>query len=118
MPGRNGVTAPISPESRTTGTTAAPRSRAGSHAIERSITPCHPRSLTRSVMPLPRFNHFLSRQCHCFDWNGICIALLQGCDNAAGTIMKIYLLVLLIGALLAAIHFTSAPEQPSQSLQQ
>jgi hypothetical protein len=32
--------------------------------------------------------------------------------------MKIYLLVLLIGALLAAIHFTSAPEQPSQSLQQ
>jgi hypothetical protein len=32
--------------------------------------------------------------------------------------MKIYLLMLLIGALLTAIHFTSAPEQPSKSLPQ
>ena len=32
--------------------------------------------------------------------------------------MKIYLLVLLIGTLLTAIHFTSAPEQGSKSLPQ
>jgi hypothetical protein len=32
--------------------------------------------------------------------------------------MKIYLLVLLIGALLTAIHFTSAPEQRSETLPQ
>jgi hypothetical protein len=32
--------------------------------------------------------------------------------------MKIYLLIMLIGALLTAIHFTSPTEQPSKSLQQ
>jgi len=32
--------------------------------------------------------------------------------------MKIYLLVLLIGTLLTAIHFTSAPKQDSKSLPQ
>lgn len=32
--------------------------------------------------------------------------------------MKIYLLILLLGTLLAAIRFTSAPEQRSKSLQQ
>ncbi len=32
--------------------------------------------------------------------------------------MKIYLLMLLIGSLLTAIRFTSAPEQPSESLPQ
>jgi hypothetical protein len=32
--------------------------------------------------------------------------------------MKIYLLMMLIGILLAAVHFTSAPERPSNSLQQ
>ena len=30
--------------------------------------------------------------------------------------MKIYLLMMLIGALLTAIHFTSAPEQRSKTL--
>ena len=30
--------------------------------------------------------------------------------------MKIYLLMMLIGTLLTAIHFTSAPEQPSKTL--
>ncbi len=30
--------------------------------------------------------------------------------------MKIYLLVMLIGTLLTAIHFTSPPEQRSKSL--
>ena len=32
--------------------------------------------------------------------------------------MKIYLLVLLISALLTAIHFTAAPEQGSKPLSQ
>jgi hypothetical protein len=32
--------------------------------------------------------------------------------------MKIYLLVLLIGALLTAIHFTSVPDQQSKTLHQ
>ena len=30
--------------------------------------------------------------------------------------MKIYLLMLLIGVLLTAVHFTSAPEQGSKTL--
>jgi len=30
--------------------------------------------------------------------------------------MKIYLLMLLIGALLTAVHFTSVPEQRSKTL--
>ena len=32
--------------------------------------------------------------------------------------MKIYLLMMLIGALLTAVRFTSVPEQQSKSLQQ
>jgi hypothetical protein len=32
--------------------------------------------------------------------------------------MKIYLLIMLIGSLLAAIHFTSAPTQQSETLPQ
>jgi hypothetical protein len=32
--------------------------------------------------------------------------------------MKIYLLIMLIGSILTAVHFTSAPKQPSKSLQQ
>jgi hypothetical protein len=32
--------------------------------------------------------------------------------------MKIYLLVLLMGALLTAIHFTTAPERSSDTLPQ
>jgi hypothetical protein len=33
-------------------------------------------------------------------------------------IMKIYLLIMLIGSLLAAIHFTSTPKQQSETLPQ
>jgi hypothetical protein len=44
-----------------------------------------------------------------------CCALL-GCNAAAEKDMKIYLLMLLIGALLTAVHFTSAPEQRSKTL--
>jgi hypothetical protein len=38
--------------------------------------------------------------------------------GAAEPVMKIYLLMVLIGTLLTAIHFTSAPEQRSKSLPQ
>jgi hypothetical protein len=41
-----------------------------------------------------------------------------GCNAAAGKNMKIYLLMALIGTLLTAIHFTSAPEQQSKTLPQ
>ena len=38
---------------------------AGNQAMPRSTAPRHPlRSLNCAVMPLPRFNHFLSRHCH------------------------------------------------------
>jgi hypothetical protein len=43
---------------------------------------------------------------------------LLGCKGAAEKDMKIYLLMMLIGALLTAIHFTSVPEQGSKSVQQ
>jgi hypothetical protein len=42
----------------------------------------------------------------------------QSCNGAAETDMKIYLLIMLIGSLLAAIHFTSAPKQQSETLPQ
>jgi hypothetical protein len=46
------------------------------------------------------------------------MGFVAGCDIAAGKDMKIYLLMLLIGALLAATRFTSAREQSSKSLPQ
>jgi hypothetical protein len=39
-----------------------------------------------------------------------------GCNGAAEKDMKIYLLILVIGSLLTAIHFTSTPEQRSKTL--
>ena len=48
-------------------------------------------------------------------------ALLRGsCNGAAESDMdpKIYLLIMLIGILLTAVHFTSASEQPSKTLPQ
>jgi hypothetical protein len=41
-----------------------------------------------------------------------------GCNGAAEKDMKIYLLMMLIGTLLTAIHFTSAPKQRSKTLPQ
>jgi hypothetical protein len=41
---------------------------------------------------------------------------LLACNCAAEKDMKIYLLMTLIGALLTAIHFTSAPKQGSETL--
>jgi hypothetical protein len=43
---------------------------------------------------------------------------LSGCNGAAEKDMKIYLLMVLIGTLLTAIHFTSVPEQRSKTLPQ
>jgi hypothetical protein len=42
----------------------------------------------------------------------------QGCNGAAESDMKIYLLIMLIGTLLAAVHFTSAPDRQSETLPQ
>jgi hypothetical protein len=71
-------------------------------------------------MQLPRIYHFLSRHCHCYEWNALCIPTVAGagCSGAAEEFMKIYLLIMLIGSLLTAVHFTSAPKQPSKSLPQ
>jgi hypothetical protein len=44
--------------------------------------------------------------------------LRRGCNGAAESDMKIYLLILLIGTILAAVHFTSASEQQSETLSQ
>jgi hypothetical protein len=41
-----------------------------------------------------------------------------GCNGAAESDMKIYLLIMLIGTLLAAVHFTSAADQPPETLPQ
>ena len=43
---------------------------------------------------------------------------LSGCNEAAEKAMKIYLLIMLIGALLTAVHFTSAPEKRPETLPQ
>ena len=51
-------------------------------------------------------------------WNATCIGFVAGCSDAAEKDMKIYLLMMLIGALLTATHFTSARETGSKSLPQ
>jgi hypothetical protein len=50
-------------------------------------------------------------------WNAFCIAVVVGCNEAAENDMKIYLLMALIGTLLTAIHYTSAPDR-SKTLSQ
>jgi hypothetical protein len=44
--------------------------------------------------------------------------LVKAATGAAEKNMKIYLLMVLIGTLLTAIHFTSGPEQRSKTLSQ
>jgi hypothetical protein len=39
----------------------------------------------------------------------------EGCDGAAENKMKIYLLMLLIGTILTAIRFTSAPDTHAET---
>jgi hypothetical protein len=70
-------------------------------------------------MPLPQINRFLSPHWHWKrnDWNALCIAH-RSCKGAAESDMKIYLLIMLIGTLLAAVHFTSASEKASETLPQ
>jgi len=41
-----------------------------------------------------------------------------GCNGAAESDMKIYLLIMLIGTILTAVHFTSAPKRQSETLPQ
>jgi hypothetical protein len=50
----------------------------------------------------------LERHLHCRAW----------CNEAAERDMKIYLLIMLIGALLTAVHFTSGPEKRPETLPQ
>ena len=45
------------------------------------------------------------------------MGIVAGCNDAAENDMKIYLLMMLIGTLLAAVRFTSVPERQSKSLQ-
>jgi hypothetical protein len=52
----------------------------------------------------------LERALHC----GRC----RGLQRAAENDMKIYLLMMIIGTLLTAVHFTSAPKPQSKPLQQ
>jgi hypothetical protein len=55
-----------------------------------------------------------------FQIGGMSFALpsMSGCNEAAEKDMKIYLLMMLIGALLTAVHFTSAPEKRQETLPQ
>jgi hypothetical protein len=74
-------------------------------------------------MPLPRINHFLSRHCHCNGRNDLALervlhAAVEAAMAQGESDMKIYLLIMLIGALLTAVHFTSAPKRQSETLPQ
>jgi hypothetical protein len=51
-------------------------------------------------------------------WNAFCIAAVQAAMAQRRGDMKIYLLIMLIGTLLAAVHFTSTPERRSETLPQ
>jgi hypothetical protein len=51
-------------------------------------------------------------------WNAFCTVVVRLQGRAAENVMKIYLLMLLIGTLLTAIHFTSAPKQRPETLPQ
>jgi hypothetical protein len=43
---------------------------------------------------------------------------VSGCNATAEQYMKIYLLMMLIGTLLTAVHFTSTPDPRSKTLPQ
>jgi hypothetical protein len=78
-------------------------------------------------MPLPRNQPIVITLPSYSRWNVFCIAVVtrlrRRSHHEAATVqrrktLKIYLLMVLIGALLTAIHFTSAPEQQSKTLPQ
>jgi len=60
----------------------------------------------------------MERLLHCGDSQAATVQSMSGCIGAAEKDMKIYLLMMLIGALLTAIHFTSVPDQRSETLPQ
>jgi hypothetical protein len=68
-------------------------------------------------MPIPQINHFLSPECQRNNRNAFCI-VLKAATARRRSDMKIYLLIMLIGTLLTAIHFTSTPERQSETLPQ
>jgi hypothetical protein len=77
------------------------------HAVTSKLTVCYPTTgIKRSGTPFALWSSY--------GCNGAAL----GRDGAAGNYMKIYLLMLLIGTLLTAIHFTSAPKQPPETLPQ
>jgi hypothetical protein len=85
------------------------------NSISLSIKPHNPvRPSVFSIIPLPQINHFLSLHCHNFEWSVFSLQTLLSSNGAAEKVMKIYLLMMLIGTLLTAIHFTSAPEGQSK----
>jgi hypothetical protein len=118
MPDLSGVTAPITPDSRTTGTTAVPRHRAGTSFISAALISDRLRLACRRL----KVQQPLITQVSSNVWNAFCISAvlstamvrLKSCHDAAESDMKIYLLVMIIGSLLTAIHFTSAPKQPNR----
>src|SRR5436305_5486697 len=122
MPGRNGVTAPITPASLTTGTTAAPgRHRAGRNCISRTVQEADRAGRSGSLMSGPSayrkiYQFFIPLTSLSSLFTGTPFASrMVSCNEAAEKDMKIYLLITLIGALLTAVHFTSTPEKRPES---
>jgi hypothetical protein len=54
---------------------------------------------------------------HSIEWNADCIAVVAATVQRREA-MKIYLLMALIGTLLAAVHFTSVPKPRRETLPQ
>ena len=105
MPGRSGVTAPITPDSRTTGTTGgtAPESRRQRVASACRRGPAIPRDhlIVHSCryLELTIFYHAtVIAEANAFGPERLLHCTLSGCNGAAENDMKIYLLMMLIGA--------------------
>jgi hypothetical protein len=81
------------------------------HPVTSKLTICYPSTAIK------RAGKRLERVLHRRSSYG-CNDAASGRDEAPENDMKIYLLMLLIGTLLTAIHFTSAPKQPSKTLPQ
>ena len=67
MPGRSGVTAPIVPDSRTTGTTAVARRNRARNEFHQPVDQARPSIAMRRFGLSCRYleiNQFLSRGCH------------------------------------------------------
>jgi hypothetical protein len=114
MPWRSGVAAPITPDNLTTGTTgASPRRRGGNSRLSpRSVAP-KPLSRISIVGSLALIGLKSARQefsNHSAPiWNDSSTAAFfdAAAQDEGGKAMKIYLLMLLIAALLTAVHVTA-----------